>query len=64
MLNLQRALQSDRLLRALSGLNRKTFEDLKPTFAEVLANTEVPRRYPEPRQRATGANRQPPTAVS
>jgi hypothetical protein len=59
MLNVQRALQNDRLLRALTGLNHKAFEELKSTFAEVLATTEVPRRSPLPRQRAAGAGRKP-----
>ncbi len=63
MLNLQRALKSDRLLRALTGLNRKAFEELKSTFAQVLANTAVPRRSPLPRQRATGAGRKPTLAT-
>lgn len=63
MLNLQRALKSDRLLRALTGLNQKAFAELKLTFAEVLANTEVPRRNPAPRQRATGAGRKPTLAT-
>ncbi|WP_155834748.1 hypothetical protein [Leptolyngbya sp. PCC 6406] len=49
MLNLQRALKSDRLLRALTGLNRKAFEELESTFAQVLAHAEVPRRSPLPR---------------
>ena len=31
MLNLQRVLKDDRLLRALTGLNRKAFEELKLT---------------------------------
>jgi hypothetical protein len=63
MLDLQRALKSDRLLRALTGLNRKAFEELKSTFAEVLANTEVPRRSPLPRQRAIGGGRNPRLAT-
>jgi hypothetical protein len=63
VLNLQRALKSDRLLRALTGLNRKAFEELKSTFAQVLANTAVPRRSPLPRQRATGAGRKPTLAT-
>jgi len=46
MLDVQRALQNDRLLRALTGLNRKAFAELKSTFAEGLATTEVPRRRP------------------
>ena len=57
MLNLQQALKSDRLLRGLTGLNRKAFEELKSTFAQVLASADVPRRSPLPRQRALGAGR-------
>jgi len=49
VLNVQRALKSDRLLRALTELNRKAFEELKSTFAEVLASADVPRRSPFPR---------------
>jgi hypothetical protein len=63
VLNFERALQSDRLLRALTGLNRKAFEELKLTFAPVLANAEVPRRSPLPRQRASGAGRKPTLAT-
>jgi hypothetical protein len=63
VLNLQRALKSDRLLRALTGLNRKAFEELKSAFAEVLANAEVPRQSPLPRQRASGAGRKPKLAT-
>lgn len=59
MLNLQRALKNDRLLRALTGLNRNAFEALKPAFAQALAKAEVPRRSPLPRQRTTGAGRKP-----
>lgn len=63
MLNLQRALKSDRCLRALTGLNRKAFKELESTFAQVLARAEVPRRSPLPRQRATGAGRKPTLAT-
>ena len=63
MLNLQRALKSDRLLRALTGLNRKAFKELESTFAQMLARAEVPRRSPLPRQRATGAGRKPTLAT-
>jgi hypothetical protein len=63
VLNLQRVLKSDRLLRALTGLNRKAFEELKPAFVQVLANAEVPRRSRLPRQRATGAGRKPTLAT-
>ncbi|MEM1279540.1 MAG: IS5/IS1182 family transposase, partial [Cyanobacteria bacterium P01_H01_bin.152] len=32
MLNIERALNQERLLRALTGLNRKAFDTLLPTF--------------------------------
>jgi hypothetical protein len=35
MLNLERILQNDRLLRAMTGLNRKAFEKLLPSFREA-----------------------------
>jgi hypothetical protein len=63
MLDLQRALKNDRLLRALTGLNLKAFEELKADFAQVLTTAEVPRRSPQPRQRATGAGRKPRLAT-
>ena len=59
MLNLQRLLRDDRLLRALTGLNRKAFDTLMPIFAEVLAEAAIPRRDPAPRQRAQGGGRKP-----
>ncbi len=59
MLNLQRVLRDDRLLRALTGLNRKAFEELKLAFEQELLETEVPRRSQERRQRAKGAGRKP-----
>ncbi|MGD1861247.1 MAG: hypothetical protein ACFB0E_14900 [Leptolyngbyaceae cyanobacterium] len=63
MLNLQWVLKNDRFLRALTGLNRKAFEELKPAFAQVLAAAVVPHRSPQPRQRATGAGRKPRLAT-
>ena len=59
MLNLQRVLGGDRLLRALTGLNRKAFEELKLAFEQELLEEEVPRRSQERRQRAKGAGRKP-----
>ncbi|MGB3493638.1 MAG: transposase family protein [Elainellaceae cyanobacterium] len=59
MLNLQRLLRDDRLLRALTGLNRKALDTLTPVFAEALAKAPIPRRHPSPRQRAQGAGRTP-----
>ena len=52
MLNLQRVLGDDRLLRALTGLNRKAFEELKPVLAQELLEEEVPGRSQQRRQRA------------
>ena len=59
MLNLQRVLRDDRLLRALTGLNRKAFEELKLAFEQELLEEEVPRRSQKQRQRAQGAGRKP-----
>lgn len=59
MLNLQRLLRDDRLLRALTGLNRKAFEELKLVFERELLEEQVPRRSHERRQRAKGAGRKP-----
>ena len=59
MLNLHRLLRDDRLLHALTGLNRKALGKLTPVFAEALAEAPIPRRYPSPRQRAQGAGRKP-----
>ncbi|MEM9271611.1 MAG: transposase family protein, partial [Cyanobacteria bacterium P01_F01_bin.143] len=49
----------DRLLRALTGLNIKAFEELKLAFEQELLVEEVPRRSQEQRQRAKGAGRKP-----
>ena len=59
MLNLQRVLKEDRLLRALTGLNRKAFEELKIAFEQELREKEMPRRSQERRRRAKGAGRKP-----
>ncbi len=50
MLDIERALKQDRLLRALTGLNRKAFDALLPTFSEIYKQT----RFSQPRQRAIG----------
>ena len=63
MLNLQRVFKNDRLLRALTGLNLKAFEALKPAFTRALTEAEVPRRSSQPRQRAAGAGRKPRLAT-
>ena len=59
MLNLQRALDNDRVLRALTGLNLKAFEELEPAFTEAFSQQETPRRSKKPRQREEGAGRKP-----
>lgn len=41
MLNLDRILNQDRLLRAMTGLNRKAFETLLPDFAQIYENSRV-----------------------
>ncbi|NJM72384.1 MAG: hypothetical protein HC862_20670 [Scytonema sp. RU_4_4] len=38
MLNLERILKQDRLLRAMIGLNRKAFEALLLTFTTIYMN--------------------------
>jgi hypothetical protein len=53
MLDIERALRQERLLRALTGLNRKAFEALMPKFSEVYEQT----RQTQPRQRALGGGR-------
>jgi hypothetical protein len=35
MINLHRALNNDRLLRALTGLNRQAFDELLPAFNDA-----------------------------
>jgi hypothetical protein len=53
MLDIQRALKQDRLLRALSGLNRKAFDGLLETFSPLYEQT----RHTQPRQRGLGGGR-------
>ena len=59
MLKLQRVLRDERLLRALTGLNRKAFEELKLAFEQELLVEEAPRRSKKQRQRAKGGGRKP-----
>jgi len=55
MLNLERILQHDRLLRAMTGLNRKAFEALLPSFSEAYRQSQT---KPEAeRKRAPGGGR-------
>lgn len=50
MLNIERALKQDRLLRAMTGLNRKAFDALVPTFSATYEQKVLQ----QPRQRALG----------
>ena len=63
MLKLERIKKDERLLRALTGLNLKALEKLKPAFAEALLEAPIPRRSDEPRQREAGAGRKPRLAT-
>lgn len=55
MLNIQRALDNDRLLRALTGLNRQAFDELCLTFECVYQLTLEANS--KPRKRARGGGR-------
>ncbi len=55
MLNLERILNQDRLLRALTGLNRKAFNALLPSFSQAYQNRLA--RTATERQRAPGGGR-------
>lgn len=55
MLNIERALENDRLLRAVTGLNRKAFDPLCEVFG--AAYQEALERETKPRQRARGGGR-------
>lgn len=55
MLNINRALENERLLRALTGLNRKAFDKLCEVF-EVVYQEQL-ERDAKPRKRAKGGGR-------
>ena len=58
MLNLKRALKNDRLLKALTGLNRKAFDELCKAFGEgyqAFLQTDL-----KPRKRTRGGGRKAP----
>jgi Helix-turn-helix of DDE superfamily endonuclease len=55
MLNLERILNQDRLIRAITGLNRKAFEELVPSFTEAYEQSLV--KPVEDRKRALGGGR-------
>lgn len=63
MLDLERVKKDNRLLRALTGLNLKAFEALKPSFAQALAQAPIPRRRQQPRERLVGGGRKPRLAT-
>lgn len=53
MLNIERAINNDRLLRSLTGMNRKAFESLLVDFDTAYQKTQ----WEKPRQRAVGGGR-------
>lgn len=55
MLNLERILQSDRLMRAMTGLNRNAFEKLLPSFSQAYQQRQLQSK--PKRQRALGGGR-------
>ncbi|MEP0898909.1 MULTISPECIES: hypothetical protein [Leptolyngbya] len=62
MLNLERALNQDRLLRALTGLNRKAFDALLPSFEQAFEASRIAAK-PQ-RKRARGGGRKQDCKVS
>ncbi|MBW4661557.1 MAG: hypothetical protein KME15_23040 [Drouetiella hepatica Uher 2000/2452] len=58
LLNLERILRDDRLLRAMTGLNRKAFENLLPSFSEVYRQSQM--KPDVERQRAPGGGEKQP----
>lgn len=56
MLDINRVLKEDRLLRAFTGLNRKAFDELSIAF-EILLNCEVSAKSQTPRKRSVGGGR-------
>ena len=55
MLNINRILCHDRLLRATTGLNRKAFDKLFVNFRDVYFSSQPQRK--KPRKRKMGAGR-------
>lgn len=58
MLNINRVLKEDRLLRAFTGLNRKAFDELSQGFENVI-NQEAIAKSQQPRKRSVGGGRKP-----
>ena len=57
MLNLERILESDRLMRAMTGLNRKAFEQLLPSFKEAYEQHRQQGKLNARERQAGGAKR-------
>lgn len=56
MININKILEKDRLLRAMTGLNRKAFENLLEKFEKVY-NEEEEKKGKRPRKRKRGGGR-------
>ncbi|RCJ15488.1 hypothetical protein A6S26_34465 [Nostoc sp. ATCC 43529] len=56
MLNINRVLNEDRLLREFTGLNRKGFDELSQSF-EIVLNNEAIAKNQKPRKRCVGGGR-------
>jgi hypothetical protein len=54
MLNLEHILNQDRLMRAMTGLNRKAFEKLLPSFTEAYEQSLVKQEKERLRSRGGG----------
>jgi len=63
MLDINRVLKEDRLLRAFTGLNRKAFDELSQAFEVILNQEAMPAagfayaKSQKPRKRAVGGGR-------
>lgn len=55
MLNLERIVNCDRLMRAMTGLNRKAFEELLPSFTTAYQQSQL--KADRKRKRAPGGGR-------
>jgi hypothetical protein len=58
MLNINRVLKEERVLRAFTGLNRKAFDELSQAFENVI-NQEALTKSQQPRKRSVGGGRKP-----
>jgi len=56
MLDIKRILKQERLLRAMTGLNRRAFEALLPSFSQAYCQSLI--KPGQTRQRAPGGGRQ------